>query len=160
MTLNWWGKKSPLAAWSGALRPSNFLATAQEQLRPHTNQLLDPLNMVTLSLKGSGMITLDARMRNDALDIGFSHDKLGGKEKQPRRQYPATLLLAFLGLQRCQPQDLSYWTWDRPIPSSLTQAATWGLLPGYQKHHLIFQVFEYVPGQSYAVVTFADHIKE
>lgn len=158
LTLDWWHNNSPLAVWSGCVRPQNFLPLAQKQL---LGQLptSDPLGLTVISPTGSGMTTLDARIRNDARDIGFSHDKLAAKAKQPRRQYPGALLLAFLGLQRCHPsKDLRYATWTKPLPPALVQTATWGLLPGFVHRQYLFQVHKYIPGRCFALITFADRV--
>lgn len=160
LLLDWWKTNPYLKVWCDPQQqPHNFLRDAQVLMAPFTKPY-DPLHDGKKVL-GKGMVLLDARLRNDARDIGFSHYSLASACKQARQQYPCTLLLAFIGLQRSQPvvrkkqdNEASYWTWRFPIPVCFAQTCTWGLLPGYEKHHFLFQRSKYARG--YMLVTFAD----
>jgi CRISPR-associated protein Csb3 len=75
--------------------------------------------------------------QGSALDIGFSFDALNGSERTRIEGTcrPALELLAFIGLNRFRPREISgqnrfiYAAWHQPLPASVSAAATCQAIP-------------------------------
>jgi CRISPR-associated protein Csb3 len=103
---------------------------------------IDPAVEATLwsSARGGGLpfnFDSDLGGQGSALDIGFSFDPLAASEltRIEGRCKPALEMLAFIGLQRFRPRELSsqnrfvYAAWRQPLPPSVAAAAGCQAIP-------------------------------
>lgn len=83
-----------------------------------------------------------------AVDIGFSFDPLAGNSltRIESTARPALELLAFIGLQRFRPMQIShenrflYAAWTRPLPIEVAGPAAAGVLPMIDARHFEFRL--------------------
>lgn len=126
----WAGQQSVLeiaSSMKGALAASDLKERPPEEWLTHT-------------VCGCGLpfnFDSDLGGQGSALDVGFSFDPLAGSAltRIESTARPCLELLAFIGLQRFRPRQLSndnrylYCTWNRPLSPEIAAPAACGLLP-------------------------------
>ncbi len=142
LRLDWWLDKrsggTSLKPWAGTME-SIGIAVAMRQMfdRPEarTEAMFDYGTVVPNPndpKKKKEPYYFDARRKSNAhpSDIGFSPNDYG----LTTIAHPAVEFLCFVGLQRCRPvptkrpRIADYYTWARPSPVSILQAAVAGLI--------------------------------
>ena len=127
LRLDWWIEdgvnKSPLKLWAGQQTPLRMMTDMQTELQ-HINP---GRNLFSQQRPMSGRWGLDAASSWTARGLGYSPDE----QHMPWPTYPATEILAVIGLQLCRPlrmQEMkerwfSYHIWTCPLAVSVVPAA-------------------------------------
>jgi CRISPR-associated protein Csb3 len=143
MRLDWWhddyagGKE--LKVWAGTMESVRIARAMLHAMRNERFHGPDLFNIGLIAYdpddakKKVEPFYFDARRGPNAhsRDVGFSPNDL----QMTTTASPAVEFFCLVGLQRClpakndQPRIFTYYTWSTPIPPSLCQAATCGLLP-------------------------------
>jgi hypothetical protein len=151
LRLDWWhddysgGKE--LKVWAGTMESVRIARAMLRAMRDDRFQGADLFNVGLIAYDPDDIkkkvepFYFDSRRGPNAhsRDVGFSPNDL----QMTTTAFPAVEFLCLVGLQRClpaktdRPRVFEYYTWSTPIPPSLSQVATCGLLPnmgrrGYQ----------------------------
>ncbi|MGO9466995.1 MAG: hypothetical protein ACLQVF_22875 [Isosphaeraceae bacterium] len=143
LRLDWWhddhagGKE--LKVWAGTMESVRIARAMQHALRDERFHRADLFDVGVIAYdpgdpaKKVEPFYFDSRRGPNAhsRDVGFSPNDL----QLTTTAFPAVELLCLIGLQRAlpgktpQPRVYDYYTWTRPLPPALCQAAVCGLLP-------------------------------
>jgi CRISPR-associated protein Csb3 len=144
LRLDWWKSRdradSALKIWAGTMESFRIARGMQNALRADAFASEDLLN--------TGMVAYDPDAPDKKVEP-FYFDARRGPNAHPRDvgfapndlslttiASPAVELLCLIGLQRTrpvrteQPRVFDYYSWQSPLPATLTQVAVAGLLPG------------------------------
>jgi CRISPR-associated protein Csx14 len=128
LRLDWWtegglNKKSPLKLWAGRQTPLGIMTDMQTELR----QIKPDRDLFNQKRLMSGRFGIDVASSWTSRGLGFSPDE----QNIPWGTYPATEILAAIGLQRCRPLRVEgmggrrfvYHIWTSPLEISVLPAA-------------------------------------
>jgi CRISPR-associated protein Csx14 len=157
LTLDWWmkperNKKSSFKLWAGQ---QTTIKLVQDMLEADWGCL--DHGVLEHRLPMSGRFGLDPRSAWNTLDFGSSPDR----QKRKVYTYPATEMLAAIGLQGFRPRTtgnrhFSYQLWDQPLSLVTARAAVSGALPTTGCSVFTFKIKN--RSGSYSSVTFAQPI--
>jgi CRISPR-associated protein Csb3 len=143
LRLDWWHDERAggreLKIWAGTMESFRIARAMQHAMRTPRFQDADLFNVGVIaydpedSKKKVEPFYFDARRCPNAhsRDVGFSPNDL----QVTTTAFPAVEFLCLVGLQRSlpastdRPRVFEYYTWTRPLPPALNQAAASGLLP-------------------------------
>jgi CRISPR-associated protein Csb3 len=123
LCLDWWldaykEKASSLKLWAGTTTPCSMLKNYQSLMPGEFDANALGVSVMT---KTKSCFNLDTRASRDSLDIGYSQKDAGEKSVL----YPYTEFLCACGLQNFRPvmKPMTYYTWSRPVLTSIAHAA-------------------------------------
>jgi len=131
--LDWWldaykERAGWLKTWAGTTTPTAMLRNYQALMRgfPQTQEMLG----FKVMTKTKSTFNLDTRASRDPLAVGYSQKDAGEKSVI----YPFCEFLCAIGLQNFHPfgRALEYYTWSRPVLTSIAHAACRQPIPGLQ----------------------------
>ena len=127
LVLDWWLDETSgdFKTWAGGMSAPLTTVALHESLRAAE---LGERPFDATARSSAAAFCFDCRMGGDAVDLG------GADTDLPRLKYPAVDLLAFVGLQRFRPGDVSrrvkrYATWAAPLPAATAAAVACGAVP-------------------------------
>lgn len=131
--LDWWldafkEQASSLKTWAGTTTPEAMLKNYQV-LMAGVVQTQDMLGFSKMTMTKS-TFNLDTRASRDPIRFGYSQKDAGERSVV----YPFCEFLCAIGLQNFHPfgRDLEYYTWSRPVLTSIAHAACRQAIPGLQ----------------------------
>jgi len=135
MLLDWWldaykeESVKSLKLWAGLTTPRAMLRNYQSLMPREFNK--DALNF-NVTTKTKSAFNFDTRASRDPGVVGYSQKDAGEKSVL----YPYTEFLFAIGMQNFRPQlkPLLYFTWARPILTSIAHAACRQSIPGLKSH--------------------------
>ena len=143
--LDWWADghngRSDLKLWAGQQTSLGILESLRDALPKYADE-----SVLNVARPLTGRFGVDPRAAWNALDVGFSPNS----QQMEVATYPATELLAAVGLQRfrplregeTRPARFRYATWSAPLPSCVAGAASAGLLTAGSTKNYRFLIAE------------------
>jgi CRISPR-associated protein Csb3 len=121
--LDWWldlykEEASSLKLWAGTTTPAAMLKNYQSMMNGEQDENMLGFSVMT---KTKSTFNLDTRASRNPIRVGYSQKDAGEKSVV----YPYAEFLTALGLQNFRPlsQTLQYFTWARPLRTSIAHAA-------------------------------------
>jgi len=128
--LDWWldlfkEKANSLKLWAGTTSPKDMLRNYQSMMNEEPMEGVLGIKVMT---KTKSTFNLDTRASRDPLATGYSQKDAAEKSVV----YPFCEFLCALGLQNFHPltKKLEYFTWSRPVRTSIAYAAAIQEIPG------------------------------